>query len=64
MSLKGQVWRPSGATLFTLVSGVLSAGVVWLLGKHYGLSPAQMGLVWLGVQALLTAVMAGYRLYQ
>lgn len=64
MSLKGQVWRPSGATLFTLVSGVLSAGVVWLLGKHYGLSPAQMGLVWLSVQALLTAVMAGYRLYQ
>lgn len=64
MSRKGQIWRPSGITLFTLVSGVLSAGVVWLLGKHYGLSPTQTGLAWLGVQALLTAVMAGYRLYQ
>lgn len=64
MSLKGQVWRPSGATLFMLVSGVLSAGVVWLLGKHYGLSRAQLGLVWLGVLVLLAAIMGGYRLYQ
>lgn len=64
MSLKGQVWRPSGATLFTLVSGVISAGVVWLLGQHYGLSAVQTGLLWLGVQALITAGMAGYRLYQ
>ena len=64
MSLKGQVWRPSGATLFMLVSGALSAATVWLVSKHYGLSVVQTGLLWLGIQAVITAGMAGYRLYQ
>ncbi|MFD3248005.1 ImcF-related family protein [Rahnella aquatilis] len=64
MSLKGQGWRPSGLTLVGIALGALVAGAVRWAGNYYGLSTTEQVLLWLGVMAILSGGLAGYRRYQ